>query len=531
MSSDAQLPETSLWANRKCLLICATVAIANMQYGLDSAVIGSLQAMPGFLVVFGYPDPEAPGGYAIGGTFQQLISSLLTLGAFVSSLTAGSFAHFFGRKTALWLACLLTAVGCAIQINTTDKAVVYVGRLILGIGNGFLVTFSNIYTAEASPAHLRAVMVALFSEWVNIGSIVGAVVTNATQARLDKASYQVPIGILFVVPVVLAVGLVFVPESPRYLVNSGRMGQARRALESLRGGSLRPEELELEWVEMVQGIEEEKKLARTIGPLDQYRGTDLRRTLLCYGVIMSQVGSGSWFVISYSTYFLIVAGLTVTEAFRYSIMNTCLGLVGVNFGIYLMRHVVGRRTILTMGAAIQGLCMLGMAIGAGSVNRVGSETGRNCLIAFFALYLFSYNAFVGDASYPVSTELVSTRLRSWSVGSAISLGYFFAWLTGFCSPYFINPENLNWGAKYGYLWAGSNFSCMIFFYLFMPELKGRTLEEIDELFAEKVPAWKFKGYKTTVQEKAMAEVRKHEGSEEKVPISEVVKNEKPRSSS
>lgn len=373
-----------------------------------------------------------------------MIGSLLTLGAFLSSLTAGSFAHFFGRKTALWLACLLTAIGCAIQVNTTDKAVVYVGRLILGIGNGFLVTFSNIYTAEASPAHLRAVMVALFSEWVNIGSIIGAVVTNATQSRLDKASYQIPIGILFVVPVVLAAGLFFVPESPRYLVNRGKMDKARAALESLRGGSLRPEELELEWVEMVKGIEEEKKLASTIGPLDQYRGTDLRRTLLCYGVIMSQVGSGSWFVISYSTYFLIVAGLTVNEAFKYSIMNTCLGLVGVNFGIYLMRHVVGRRTILTMGAAIQGLCMLGMAIGAGSVNPVGSEAGRNCLIAFFALYLFSYNAFVGDASYPVSTELVSTRLRSWSVGSAISLGYFFAWLTGFCSPYFINPENLNW---------------------------------------------------------------------------------------
>jgi hypothetical protein len=427
-----------------------------------------------------------------------------------------------------------------------------VGRLILGIGNGFLVTFSNIYTAEASPAHLRAVMVALFSEWVNIGSIVGSVVTNATQARLDKASYQIPVGILFVVPVVLAVGLFFVPESPRYLVNRGKMEEARAALGSLRGGSLRPEELELEWVEMVRGIEEEKKLASTIGPLDQFRGTDLRRTLLCYGVIMSQVGSGSWFVISYSTYFQIVAGLTVNEAFKYSIMNTCLGLVGVNFGIYLMRHVVGRRTILTMGAGIQGLCMLGMAIGAGSVNPVGSGTGRSCLIAFSALYMFSYNAFVGDASYPVSTELVSTRLRSWSVGSAISLGYFFAWLTGFCSPYFINPENLNWvssllyclsvslqvigltflyqGAKYGYLWAGSNFACMLFFFFFMPELKGRTLEEIDELFAEKVSAWKFKGYKTTIQEKAMAEVKKHNGSETKGPVSEVVEDGKTSSS-
>jgi len=66
MSTASTLPLTSLWANRKCLLICATVAIANMQYGLDSAAIASLQAMPGFLRVFGYPDPEAAGGYAIG---------------------------------------------------------------------------------------------------------------------------------------------------------------------------------------------------------------------------------------------------------------------------------------------------------------------------------------------------------------------------------------------------------------------------------------------------------------------------------
>lgn len=67
---------------------------------------------------------------------------------------------------------------------------------------------------------------------------------------------------------------------------------------------------------------------------------------------------------------------------------------------------------------------------------------------------------------------------------------------------------------------------MLFFFFFMPELKGRTLEEIDELFAEKVPAWKFKSYHTTIQEKAMAEVRNQEGSESKGPISEMVEDEK-----
>ena len=211
------------------------------------------------------------------GTFQQLIGSLLTLGAFLSSLTAGAFAHFFGRKTALWLACLLTAVGSAIQISTESKGVVYLGRLVLGVGNGFLVTFSNIYTAEAAPAHLRAVMVALFSEWVNIGSIIGATVTNSTSKSLEKSSYQIPIGILFVVPVVLAVGLIFVPESPRYLLDRGKPEAARKALESLRGDSLQPHEFELEWVEMVKGLEEEKRMAKSIGPLDMFRGMSCRQ--------------------------------------------------------------------------------------------------------------------------------------------------------------------------------------------------------------------------------------------------------------
>jgi hypothetical protein len=73
MSSHLVIPESSLWANRKCLLLCCLVAIANMQYGFDSSAVGALQAMPGFLKVFGYPDPESPIGYGIDvrGAFER----------------------------------------------------------------------------------------------------------------------------------------------------------------------------------------------------------------------------------------------------------------------------------------------------------------------------------------------------------------------------------------------------------------------------------------------------------------------------
>ncbi|KAI0399012.1 general substrate transporter [Xylaria palmicola] len=520
--TSSKIPETSLWANRKCLLICAVVAVANMQYGLDSAAVAQFQAMPGFLKVFGYADPMQPGGYAIEGTFQRLISSLVTLGAFLSSLAAGSFAHYFGRRAALWWACGLNIIACVIQIATTSKVAVYIGRLVLGLSNGFLVTFSNIYTAEASPAHLRAIMVALFSEWVNIGSIVGSAVTNATKDSLEKSSYQIPLGILFIVPTLLSIGLLFVPESPRYLLYRDETDEARKALETLRGDSLSPGELEVEWVEMVKGIEEEKRTANTIGPLDMFKGTELRRTLLCYGVIGTQAGSGSWFIISYATYFMIISGLSVDTAFKFSVINTVLGFIGVNVGIFLMRHVMGRRTILMTGALVQGAAMLGLAVSASIAP--GTMAARNCLLAFVSIYTFSYNAFVGDASYPTATELVSTRLRSWSVGSAISIGYLLAWLISFFSPYFINPENLNWGAQYGYIWAGSNLACFAFFFIFLPETKGRTLEEIDELFNNRVSAWKFKTYHTSTIEEAVNDIKKQSGALEKETLSSVTED-------
>ena len=68
----ARLQETSLWANRKCLLICSAVAIASMQYGIDTAAVGGLQAMPGFLMVFGYEDPTSPLGYGIDASPHSL---------------------------------------------------------------------------------------------------------------------------------------------------------------------------------------------------------------------------------------------------------------------------------------------------------------------------------------------------------------------------------------------------------------------------------------------------------------------------
>ncbi|KAG9228179.1 general substrate transporter [Amylocarpus encephaloides] len=480
-----------------------------MQYGLDSAIVGGFQAMPGFLKTFGYVDHKIKIGYGIDPTFQQLIASLLTAGAFFSSLVAGFFAKYFGRKHALWLACLMNCLGITVQIATTNKGVIYLGRVLLGASNGFFVSFSNMYTSEISPAHLRGVMVSFMMLWVNIGSIIGAVANFYAAKVLDKSAYIIPLGCLYIVPVILAIGLVFVPESPRWLLYRGREQEGRVALGILRGSSIEQEYVDIEWAEMVRGRDEEIKLKRGVSWLEIYRGKwfspNLRRTILCYASMACHAGSGTWFAISYGTYFLQIAG--VDNPFGYTIMNVCFGLLGVMISMHLTRKVFGNRSLMVTTCILCAFSMMIMGIGGAVKTKQNQRAVGKALVASNAIFIFFYNTGVGTISYPIGTEVVSSRLRAHTLGSAISLGYFLAWLVGFCSPYFINPKKLNWGVNYGWIWTASNFIAAIFFYFFLPETKGRSLEEIDELFENRVSVKGFASYKTNIAAAAIRDVR------------------------
>lgn len=151
----------------------------------------------------------------------------------------------------------------------------------------------------------------------------------------------------------------------------------------------------------------------------------------------SQAASGLWFIIGYNTYFYSIIG--VTKAFQYSIMNTCVGFAGVNLGMYAIWHLVGRRSVLMAGAV--GCCLTQLACAIAATIRPSSP---NIVVGLTAAYMFIVNGCIQVASYLVATEVVSSRLRAWTVGSATSVGSVLAWLTNFCTPYFINPTEMNW---------------------------------------------------------------------------------------
>ena len=177
------------------------------------------------------------------------------------------------------------------------------------------------------------------------------------------------------------------------------------------------EEFEYELFEIQQAVREEKELASTIGLLDMFRGSDLRRTLPCFAMIACQTGSGVWFFIGYSTYFFTIAN--VPNPFVMSIVMTCCGFFGVNVGMYCLRKLP-RRYVLIGGALGCGVKSLILAAVSSELGL--SVTAGKVIVAMNALFQVFYNGGVGVASYPVAGELVSHRLRAYTLGTATGLG-------------------------------------------------------------------------------------------------------------
>jgi MFS transporter, SP family, sugar:H+ symporter len=435
--------------------------------------------------------PTSQIGYQITTKVQRLIQSLMNLGGLTAALGCYALGPRASRRVGLWIACVIGIIAISIQIGPTTIGALYAGRFLLGISNGFFLTFSVTYMSEIAPAHLRGSVVGLVTFHTTLGALVGILIENYTSEELERKSYQIPLAVMCPIPVLMSLLLLALPDTPRYYISRRQHNAAISSIQKTRGISDMNRIL-AEIADIQNAWDTEVELHKEARLMDMFTVPDLRRTMITFGCSIGQTATGVPFLAGYSVYFYVQA--KIGSPFVWVMVGLAIALTG-NLGAFPAMRFFGRRPLLLVCSVISALTMFGMGIAHDKGTSFAPKTGK-VLVALSIAFTWVYGFGQGPVLWAITSETPSQRLRSQTVGIANGLNFVFGWLCSFCTPYFLNPTALNWGAKYGYIWGGSNLVLAIWIFFFIPETKGRSLEQLDELFEKRVPTWKFPSYET-----------------------------------
>ncbi|XP_035281067.1 proton myo-inositol cotransporter-like isoform X2 [Anguilla anguilla] len=329
-------------------------------------VLAGFSALGGFL--FGYDTGVVSGAMLLlkkemnlSAFWQELLVSSTVGAAALSALAGGYLNGIVGRRKCILLASFIFAGGGVVLSVAPNKEALLVGRLIVGLGLGIASMTVPVYIAECSPSHLRGQLVTVNNLFITGGQFIASIIDGAfSYLRHDGWRYMLG---LSVAPAVLQfVGFLFLPESPRWLIQKGQTPQARRVLSQIRGN----QNIDEEYESIKNSIEEEEKESGGGGPVIWRMLTyaPARRALIVgCGLQMFQQLSGINTVMYYSATILQMSGvrddkLAIWLAAATAFTNFLFTLLGV----WLVDRV-GRRK-LTLGSIIgTALSLTVLAIG------------------------------------------------------------------------------------------------------------------------------------------------------------------------
>lgn len=191
-------------------------------------------------------------------TLAGLLTSILELGAWVGVLFNGYSADKLGRKLSVVLACVLFMIGVIVQACTHGGNYDFIlgGRFVTGLGVGSLSMVVPLYNAELAPAEIRGALVALQQLAITFGIMISYWITYGTNyiggtgEGQSRAAWLVPITIQLLPAIILAVGIMFVPQSPRWLMDQGRDAECLQVLANLRRQPAESPLVQLEYLEI-----------------------------------------------------------------------------------------------------------------------------------------------------------------------------------------------------------------------------------------------------------------------------------------
>ncbi|CAI0420091.1 unnamed protein product [Linum tenue] len=412
----------------------------------------------------------------INDTQVQVLAGILNICALVGSLMAGRISDLIGRRYTIVLASIIFLIGSVLMGWSPGYAVLITGRCVAGIGVGFALLIAPVYSAEVSSAKSRGFLTSL-PEWgIAIGILLGYI-SNVACAKLSlRLGWRLMLGIAAVPSLLLAIGILKMPESPRWLISQGKLGKAKRILFKVSNS---PEEAEKRFQ-----VPKKESGGKGVWKDLLLRPTPaVRRILVCaVGIHFFEHAVGIEAVVLYSPRIFKSAG--VTDKHKLLLATVGVGLTKFTFIVlstFLMDRVGRRRLLLTSFAGIIGaLSLLGTCL-----TIVERHHGEKILwalglsIASCYTFVAFFNIGVAPVTWVYSSEIFPLRLRAqgYSLGVAVN-----RLMNAMISMTFISLyKAITIGGAF-FLFAGVSLAGWIFVYTLFPETKGRSLEEMEELF-------------------------------------------------
>ncbi|KAH0544218.1 hypothetical protein FGG08_001663 [Glutinoglossum americanum] len=479
-----------------------------LQCRYDTGTIGGIIAMPYWRKQFstGYVNPKdhKPD---INSSQSSLIVSILSAGTFFGALTASPFGDWFGRRLGLVASSIVFIFGVILQTASTSIPLFVAGRFFAGYGVGLVSALVPLYQSESSPKWIRGTIVGCYQLAITLGLLIAAVVNNATKDRNDTGSYRIPVAVQFAWALVLIVGMLLLPETPRYLIKTGRMDEAAKALSRLRRLPVDDPSLLEELAEIKANHDFEMSIGQA-SYIDCFRGTLGKRQLTGCALQALQQLTGVNFIFYYGTQFFQNSG--IHNPFVISMITNVVNVCSTFPGLYMVEKW-GRRRLLLFGAI--GMCICQYIVSIVGVT-TSSTVANKVLIAFVCIYIFFFACSWGPVAWIVTGELFPLKVRAKALSMTTATNWLLNWAIAYSTPYLVSPGagNANLGVKVFFIWGSCCFICIAFVYFFIYETKGLTLEQVDELYEKVSKAWKSNDFVPSVSfreiEEELAQHRK-----------------------
>ena len=450
--------------------VCSIGSLGGLLFGFDTAVISGTFS---FIEKYFLLDEIEIGWFA---------SSAL-IGAIIGALVSGSLSDRFGRKPILIIAAFLffiSALGCTIP---NSFIFLIVARIIGGIGVGMASVLAPLYISEFSPPKIRGKLIALYQLSIVIGILL-AYLSNWLLLKFSLEStslfnetdklYKIFVSEVWrgmfgleMIPSGLFILLLFlIPESPRWLIKNNNPEKGFNILTKISGKKI----AEKEFIEIKNSIRKFK------GRIEDLLRPGLRLALLV-GIGLSVFGqfTGVNIIIYYGPTILENAGFKIDGALQFQI---AIGLINLIFTIIALWKIDrwGRRPLLVYGMFSVFISLIIIAF------QFTFDSSQGILIVvMLCIYMASLALSINAVIWVLISEIFPNRIR----GSAMSIVTFTNWganfLTAFTFPWYIDKIGMGGGF---FTFAGMCLLATIFFNKYVPETKGKTLEEIENFWTK-----------------------------------------------